>query len=52
MPKPKPIRYLDDEFEFQDGDLLERNGNLTLVERRDGSVDWYAPFELDEYIKD
>ena len=28
------------------GTAVERNGNLTYVEREDGRAGWYAPFEL------
>lgn len=48
MKYPRKAKYLDEEFDQEQGVALERNGNLTLVEKKDGSVDWYAPFEIDE----
>jgi hypothetical protein len=52
MPRPKNIRYLDEDFEYQEGLAIERNGNLTLVEKCDGTVDWLAPFEIDKSNRD
>jgi hypothetical protein len=45
---PRPGCALDDDFDWEPVEVLERNGNLSLVERRDGSVDWLAPFELED----
>lgn len=45
---PRDVEFFDDNFESQKGIALERNGNLTLVEKEDGSVDWLSPFEVKE----
>ena len=42
-------RYLDEDFEQRDCEIIERNGNLTLVrDSETGEEDWVAPFEVDE----
>ena len=41
------VRYIDDDFEERDGQIIEHNGNLTLVEDLEtGDQDWRAPFEV------
>lgn len=42
-------RYLGEDWDQHDCEVLERNGNLTLVRDKDtGEENWVAPFELDE----
>jgi hypothetical protein len=48
--KPKPVRYIDSENDWQtrDGVATERNGNLTWVEDAEtGRGEWRAPHELE-----
>lgn len=45
---PRDVKYLEEDFELEQGVAIERNGNLTLVEKKDGTVDWYCPSELQE----
>ena len=41
-------RYLDD-WEMRDCEIIERNGNLTLIEDAEtGEERYIAPFELEE----
>lgn len=36
-------------YDLVECEVLERNGNLTLVEIKEtGETDWVSPFELDE----
>jgi hypothetical protein len=41
-------RALTDDFEFEAVEVIERNGNLTLVENEQGESRWVAPFELED----
>lgn len=42
-------RYYDDDEEKRDCHIIERNGNLTLIEDADtGEERYVAPFELEE----
>lgn len=43
---PRKVRYTDDAFEEREGEVIERNGNLTLIrDAETGEEDWRAPFE-------
>lgn len=46
--KNRTTGYYTEDWEVDNGTVLERNGNLTLVEKSDGSVDWFCPCELCE----
>jgi len=40
-------RYLDEDFDWQDCEVLERNGNLRLIrDRNTGQEDWLSPHEV------
>lgn len=43
---PRPMRSWEisklDEWESQDVVAIDRNGNLTLIEKPNGSLDWRA----------
>jgi hypothetical protein len=51
MNKPrKEVRYQDDDYEMRDGEVIERNGNLTLVrDRETGEESYRSPFEVEDY---
>lgn len=42
-------RYLGDDWDMHDCKIIERNGNLTLIEDTEtGEERYVAPFELEE----
>lgn len=46
-------RYLGNDYDWHDCEVLERNGNLTLVQDEEtGEEEWLAPHELDDYDND
>lgn len=50
-PVSQPSRYvraLTDDFDLEPVEVIERNGNLALVENERGETRWLAPFELEE----
>lgn len=48
--QPKPVKYIDERFEEREGEVIRRNGNLTLVEDREtGEPKWLAPHEVEDH---
>lgn len=46
---PPVTRYRDDDFDNRFGRIIRRNGNLTLVEDEETSVEsWRSPHEVDQ----
>lgn len=44
---PQYARALTEDFDLEPVEVIERNGNLTLVENECGEARWVAPFELE-----
>ena len=45
---PRRCIYFDDRFERREGEIVERNGNLTLVrDAETGKEDWLAPHDIE-----
>lgn len=45
---PRRVRVLDEHFHEHGATAIERNGNLTYVERDDGEIDWLSPDAITE----
>lgn len=42
----RQVKYIDDNFDVREGTVLERNGNLSLIESDSGELEWLALFEI------
>lgn len=45
------IEFWSDNGDLVEGEVIERNGNLTLVEDDQGKVEWIVPCQVKEVVE-